>query len=135
YLLRDGKIIYRRETYRGVMEKTVVDWTATALYQTCQVDDDGQEAHTTVLELRCGASVKKLDIPGDVFVDDLALRRFIGTSAGAQYVVRAGMSKHLVPAIVQLSGEFPTHRHYNFMGWMESDGRWVYISPGDSVTA
>jgi hypothetical protein len=135
YLLRDGKIIYRKETYRGALEKTVVDWTATALYQTCQVDDDGKEAHTTVLELRRGDFVKKLDVPGDVFVDDVALRRFIGANAGSQYVVRAGMSKHLVPAIVQLSGEFPTHRHYNFMGWMELDGRWVYVSPQDCITA
>ncbi len=135
YLLRDGKIIYRKETYRGTLEKTVVDWTATALYQICQIDDDGKEAHTTALELRRGDFVKKLDVPGDVFVDDVALRRFIGTNAGAQYVVRAGMSKHLVPAIVQLSGEFPTYRHYNFMGWMQLDGRWVYISPQDSITA
>jgi hypothetical protein len=45
------------------------------------------------------------------------------------------MSKHLVPAIVQLSGEFPTHRHYNFMGWMQLDGRWVYVSPQDCITA
>src|SRR5690606_17930578 len=74
-------------------------------------------------------------VPGDVFVDDVALRRFIGANAGSQYVVRAGMSKHLVPAIVQLSGEFPTHRHYNFMGWMELDSRWVYVSPQDCITA
>jgi hypothetical protein len=135
YLLRDGRIIYRKESYRGTLEKTVVDWTATALYQTCQVDDDGKEVHTTALELRRGDFVKKLDVPGDVFVDDVALRRFIGANAGSQYVVRAGMSKHLVPAIVQLSGEFPTHRHYNFMGWMELDGRWVYVSPQDCITA
>ena len=135
YLLRDGKIIYRKETYRGTLEKTVVDWTATALYQTCQMDDDGKEVHTTTLELRRGDFVKKLDVPGDVFVDDVALRRFIGVNAGSQYVVRAGMSKHLVPAIVQLSGEFPTHRHYNFMGWMQLGGRWVYVSPQECITA
>lgn len=135
YLLRDGKIIYHKESYRGTLEKTVVDWTAAALYQTCQVDDDGKEVHTTALELRRGEFVKKLDVPGDVFVDDVALRRFIGANAGSQYVVRAGMSKHLVPAIVQLSGEFPTHRHYNFMGWMQLDGRWVYVSPQDCITA
>src|SRR5690606_6084561 len=135
YLLLDGKIIYRKESYRGTLEKTVADWAATALYQTCQIDDDGKEAHVTTIELQRGSSVKKLDIPGDVFVDDVALRRFIGVSAGSQYVVRAGMSKHLVPAIVQLSGEFPTHRHYNFMGWMELDGRWVYVSPQDCITA
>jgi hypothetical protein len=135
YLLLDGKIIYRKESYRGTLEKTVADWSATALHQTCQIDDDGKEAHVTTIELQRGSSIKKLDVPGDVFVDDVALRRFIGVSAGSQYVVRAGMSKHLVPAIVQLSGEFPTHRHYNFMGWMELDGRWVYVSPGDCVTA
>ncbi len=135
YLLLDGKIVYRKETYRGVMERTVTDWAATALYQTCQVDDDGKEAHVTTIELQRGSAVKKLEVPGEVFVDDVALRRFIGANAGAQYVVRAGMSKHLVPAIVHLSGEFPTHRHYNFMGWKQIDGRWVYVSPEDCITA
>lgn len=135
YVLLDGKIVYRKESYRGTLEKTVADWSATALHQTCQVDDDGKEVHHTALELRRSKSIKKLDVPGDVFVDDVALRRFIGANAGSQYVVRAGMSKHLVPAIVQLSGEFPTHRHYNFMGWMQLDGRWVYVSPQDCVTA
>lgn len=135
YVLMDGKMVYRKESYRGTHEKTVADWSATALHQTCQVDDDGKEVHHTALELRRGAALKRLDVPGDVFVDDVALRRFIGANAGSQYVVRAGMSKHLVPAIVQLSGEFPTHRHYNFMGWMQLDGRWVYVSPQDCITA
>jgi hypothetical protein len=135
YVLLDGRMVYRKESYRGTMEKTVADWSATALHQTCQVDDDGREVHHTALELRRGESVKRLDVPGDVFVDDVALRRFIGANAGSQYVVRAGMSKHLVPAIVQLSGEFPTYRHYNFMGWMQLDGRWVYVSPQDCITA
>jgi len=134
YLLLDGKMIYRKESYRGTHEKTVADWAATALHQTCQIDDDGKEAHVTTIELQRGSAVKKLEVPGEVFVDDVALRRFIGANAGAQYVVRAGMSKHLVPAVVQLSGEFPTHRHYNFMGWKQIDGRWVYLSPEDCIT-
>ena len=134
YLLRDGKIIHHKETYRGTIENTVTDWTAKVIYQTCQLDDDSKETHTTALEQRRGDSVKKLDVPGQVFVYDIALRRFVGANAGSQYVVRAGMSKHLVPAIVQLSGEFPTHRHYNFMGWMQMDGKWVYISPQDCIT-
>jgi len=135
YILLDGKMVYRKESYRGTLEKTVADWAATALHQTCQVDDDGKETHHTALELCRSESVKRLDVPGDVFVDDVALRRFIGANAGSQYVVRAGMSKHLVPAIVQLSGEFPTRRHYNFMGWMQLDSRWVYVSPQDCITA
>lgn len=135
YLLRDGKMIYRKEGYHGVLEKTVTDWIATALQQTCQIDDDGKETHVTTLQLQRGQSVKTLDVPGDIFVDDLALRRFIGASAGSQYIVRAGMPKHLVPAIVQLSGEYPTHRHYSFMGWMQLDGHWVYVTPQDCITA
>ncbi|MDL1902052.1 DUF927 domain-containing protein [Anaerolineae bacterium CFX9] len=135
YILLDGRMVYRKESYRGTMEKTVADWSVTVLHQTCQVDDDGKEVHHTALELRRGEALKRLDVPGDVFVDDVALRRFIGANAGSQYVVRAGMSKHLVPAIVHLSGEFATHRHYNFMGWMQLDGRWVYVSPGDCITA
>ncbi len=135
YLIRADRIIYHRETYHGTLEKTVTDWLATALHQTCQIDDDGKEAHTTTLELRRGDATKKLEVPGDIFVDDVALRRFIGTNAGSQFVVRAGMSKHLVPAIIQLSGEFPTHKHYNFMGWMQLDGQWVYVSPQDCLTA
>lgn len=123
YALLSGKMIYRKEGYHGTLEKTVANWSATALYQTCQIDDDGKEVHHTALELRRGEAVKRLDVPGDVFVDDVALRRFIGANAGSQYVVRAGMSKNLVPAIVQLSGEFSTHRHYNFMGWMQLDGK------------
>ncbi len=135
YLIRADRIIYHKETYHGTLEKTVTDWLATALHQTCQIDDDGKEAHTTTLELRRGDATKKLEVPGDIFVDDVALRRFIGTNAGSQFVVRAGMSKHLVPAIIQLSGEFPTHRHYNFMGWMQLDNQWVYVSPQDCITA
>lgn len=134
YVLLDGRMIYRKESYRGTLERTVADWSGTALYQTCQVDDNGREMHVTTIELQRGTSAKKLEVPGEIFVDDVALRRFIGANAGAQYVVRAGMSKHLVPAIVQLSGGFPTHRHYNFMGWMQLDGTWVYVSPGDCIT-
>ncbi|NUO16962.1 MAG: hypothetical protein HUU03_11040 [Planctomycetaceae bacterium] len=31
YVLLDGKMIYRKESYRGTHEKTVADWSATAL--------------------------------------------------------------------------------------------------------
>ncbi|MEL6526926.1 MAG: hypothetical protein AAFQ07_14575, partial [Chloroflexota bacterium] len=35
YLVSDNKMIYRKETYKGPVEKTVADWTAEVLYQTC----------------------------------------------------------------------------------------------------
>ena len=133
YLVSDNKMIYRKETYKGPVEKTVADWTAEVLYQTCQIDDDGQENHVTRVELQRGEYTKALEIPGEVFVDDVALRRYVGSSAGAQFIVRAGMSKHLVPAIIGLSGDFKTHRHFNFMGWRQIDDRWTYVTPEDCI--
>ena len=133
YFVSEEKMVYRKDTYKGPLEKTVADWTATVLYQTCQIDDDGQENHVTKVELKRASSTKVLEIPGDIFVDDVALRRFIGTNAGIQFIVRAGMSKHLVPAIIDLSGEFETHRHFNFMGWRKLDDRWAYVTPRDSI--
>lgn len=32
YVLLDGKMVYRKESYRGTHEKTVADWSATALH-------------------------------------------------------------------------------------------------------
>jgi hypothetical protein len=134
YFINDNRMIYRRDTYKGPIEKTVADWSAQVLHQICQIDDDGKEAHVTTISLQRDEYHKKLDIPGEIFVDDVALRRFIGASAGSQFIVRAGMSKHLVPAIIGLSGEFETRSHYSFMGWKRIDDRWVYLSPTDSIT-
>lgn len=135
YFVADDRMIYRRDTYKGPIEKTVADWTATILHQTCQIDDDGKEIHITKVELHRNEYRKVLEIQGDVFVDDIALRRFIGMNAGSQFIVRAGMSRHLVPAIVGLSGSYPTNRHYSFMGWKYIDERWVYVSPQDCITS
>jgi hypothetical protein len=134
YFINDNRMIYRRDTYKGPIEKTVADWSAQVLHQICQIDDDGKEAHVTTVELQRDEYRKKLNIPGEIFVDDVALRRFIGASAGSQFIVRAGMSKHLVPAIIGLSDEFETLSHYSFMGWKKIDDRWVYLSPMDSIT-
>ena len=66
------------------------------------MNDDGKEVYTNPLELRRGEFVKKLDVPVNLVIDDVVLRRFIDANAGSQYVVLAGMSKHLVSTIVQL---------------------------------
>jgi len=134
YFVDDNRMIYRRDSYKGPVEKTVADWSARVLHQTCQIDDDGKESHVTTITLERDEFRKTLEVPGEIFVDDVALRRFIGASAGSQFIVRAGMSKHLVPAIIGLSGKYETHSHYNFMGWKQVDDRWVYLSPTDSIT-
>ncbi len=49
--------------------------------------------------------------------------------------MRAGMGKHLAPAILSLSGSYPTRTCYRFMGWTQIDERWTYVSPGVCVNA
>ncbi len=44
-------MVYRRETYRGPVEKTVAAWTARVTERISQVNDDGQVEHVTALVL------------------------------------------------------------------------------------
>ncbi|MCI0712902.1 MAG: hypothetical protein L0154_22285 [Chloroflexi bacterium] len=131
----DGHIIYRRDTYRGPVERTVADWVGRVIERISQVNEDGDEEHHAVLELRHDEQVMRLQVPTEVFGDDAALRRFISGKAGEAFTVKAGMGKHLAPAILSLSGNYPHRTCYHFMGWTKVDDRWTYISPGASVNA
>ncbi len=135
YLEADHKMIYRRETYRGPVEKTVAAWTGCVVERISQVNDDGQVEHVTVLELRSEQQTLTLNVPSEVFGDDAALRRFIAGRAGEAFTVRAGMGKHLAPAILSLSGDYPHRTCYRFMGWTQIDERWTYVAPGVCVNA
>jgi hypothetical protein len=44
-----------------------------------------------------------LQVPSEVFGDGAALRRFIAGRGGETFTVRAGMGKHLAPAILSQS--------------------------------
>ena len=44
-------MVYRRDTYRGPVEKTVAAWAGRVVERISQVNDDGQVEHVTVLEL------------------------------------------------------------------------------------
>ena len=135
YAEMDGKIIYQRQSERGMIEKTVADWSAKLLERVSRVDDDGQAEHVAILELQRHGSTAKIDVPSEVFGDDSALRRYIAGRAGEAYTVRAGMAKHLTPAILSISGNYPTRNSYRFMGWTKIDGRWTYITPSHSIDA
>src|SRR5690606_883232 len=100
-----------------------------------QVNDDGQVEHVTVLELKNDHQTLTLQVPSEMFGDDAALRRFIAGRAGEAFTVRAGMGKHLAPAILGLSGEYPRRTCYRFMGWAQIDERWTYVAPGIGVNA
>jgi hypothetical protein len=74
-------------------------------------------------------------VPSELFGDPNALQRFIAGHAGENFTVRAGMIRHLAPAILALSGTYPRRKTYRFMGWTEINSKWVYVSPEMSVSA
>lgn len=135
YYADDGRMVYRRETVRGPVEKTVAAWEGRVRERISQVNDDGQVEHVTALELRSEQQTLTLNVPSEMFGDDAALRRFIAGQAGEAFTVRAGMGRHLAPAILSLSGEYPRRTCYRMMGWTHINDRLAYVAPGVCVNA
>ncbi len=135
YYEDDGRMVYRRDTYRGPVEKTVAAWVGRVVERISQVNDDGQVEHATALELRNDHQTLTLNVPSEMFGDDAALRRFIAGQAGEAFTVRAGMGRHLAPAILSLSGEYPHRTCYRMMGWTHINDRLAYVAPGVCVNA
>ena len=135
YYADEGRMVYRRETVRGPVEKTVAAWEGRVRERISQVNDDGQVEHVTALELRSEQQTLTLNVPSEMFGDDAALRRFIAGQAGEAFTVRAGMGQHLAPAILSLSGEYPRRTCYRMMGWTHINDRLAYVAPGVCVNA
>jgi len=135
YLIVDGCMGFEKQTERGVSRQTVAGWVGRILERTSRMDDDGQVEHLTVLELTCEEETLTLHVPSELFGDPNALQRFIAGHAGENFTVRAGMIRHLAPAMLALSGMYPRRKTYRFMGWTEINGKWVYVSPEISVSA
>jgi hypothetical protein len=135
YVERDGGMVYERETERGVSRLAVADWTGRVLEWMVQVDDDGQVERQMRLQLTHPTYTTTIDAPDELFGDPNALARYVAGKAGGVFAPRAGMSKHLAPAILRLSGDAPRRRTYRFVGWTQIDDRWVYVSPGVTVGA
>jgi len=135
YVEVEGRMVLRREAGRVSVEKTVAAWVGHVVERVSQVNDDGQIEHVTTLELRSDQQTVTLPVPSELFGDDAALRRYIAGRAGEAFTVRAGMGKHLAPAILTLSGAYPHRTCYRFMGWTQIDERWTYVAPGVCVNA
>jgi hypothetical protein len=135
YLVADGGMVFEKQTERGTNRQTVAGWVGQVLERTSRLDDDGQVEHLTVLQLSCGEETLTLHVPSELFGDPNALQRFIAGHAGENFTVRAGMIRHLAPAILALSGTYPRRKTYRFMGWTEVNGKWVYVSPELSINA
>jgi len=135
YYADEGRMVYRRETYRGPVERTVAAWEGRVKERISQINDDGQVEHVTALELRNEHQTVSLNVPSEMFGDDNSLRRFIAGQAGEAFTVRAGMGRHLAPAILGLSGEYPRRTCYRMMGWTHINDRLAYVAPGVCVNA
>ncbi len=135
YYIEDGWIIYERFTAHGKSRQIVASWTGRILEWITAVEDDGQTEHVMRLELTHTGKTITLDVPSELFGDANAVTRFIAGRAGGLYTVRAGMNKHLVPALLALSGEPVQKTTYRFIGWTKVDGKWAYVSPNTSIAA
>ena len=135
YINLDGHMIYRKHTHRGMMQKIIASWQARILERIKRMDDDGKHERIARVEVDAQGQKETLEIPSELFGDANALQRFFAAHAGEVFTARAGMSKHLTPAILVLSGNYPTRETYSFMGWTQIEGRWVYLTPIDSLTA
>jgi hypothetical protein len=135
YINLDGHMIYRKHTHRGTMQKIIASWQARILERIKRMDDDGKHERMARVEVEAHGQTEILEIPSELFGDANALQRFFAAHAGEVFTTRAGMSKHLTPAILALSGSYPTRETYSFMGWTQLEGRWVYLTPADSITA
>ncbi len=135
YTISDGCMVYERHTERGTIRQVVAEWVGCVDEAVTRVDEDQTTEHLMRVTLNSPTRQVTLDIPSELFGDPNALARWIAGRAGGFFSPRAGMHKHLAPAILKLSGE-PTQRQtYRFIGWTRIDGRWVYVSPNASIDA
>lgn len=135
YLEMDGSMVFERHTERGRVKQWVADWIGRVREWITRVNDDDGAEHIMRLELRRGLHTITLDVPSELFGDTNALQRFIAARAGGFFTVEAGMHRHLVRAILALSGEPIRKTTYCFFGWTALEGDWIYIAPHMSVGA
>jgi hypothetical protein len=133
YVERDGSMVFERETERGVTRQIIANWTGRVLEWRVQVDDDGQLDRQMRLQLTHPATAAAIDVPDELFGDPNALARHLAGRAGGIFSPRAGMHKHLAPAILSFSAEAPRRQTYRFLGWTHSAGGWQYVSPGLTI--
>ncbi len=105
YTVNNGSMVYERHTERGTIRQVVADWVGCVDESITRVDEDQTTEHLMRVTLTSQTRQVTLDIPSELFGDPNALARWIAGRAGGMFSPRAGMQKHLAPAILKLSGE------------------------------
>jgi hypothetical protein len=135
YLELDGCMVYEKRSERGVLRNVVAEWIGHAEEWISQITEEGQMEHLMRLKLMRRDVTTTLDVPSELFGDTNALQRFIAQKSGGVFAANAGMNKHLVSAILKLSGDIPRRQTYRMMGWTKAGEHWVYVSPGRTISA
>ena len=135
YTLVENAMIFERITERGISRQRIANWSGRVVERVSRIDDDGQVEHMTKLELNGTSECIFLTLPSELFGDANALHRAIARQGGETFITRAGMQRHLGPALLALSGAYPRRTTYRFLGWTQIDDKWTYISPSGAVNA
>jgi hypothetical protein len=130
YVEIDGAMVHIKQSHRGTYHQVVADWVGRVTEWVTRTNDEEETEHVMRLRLQHGDRITTIDVPSELFGDAKALQRFIAQKAGGTYVVRAGMSAHLVSAILKLSGDPDQRQTFGLIGWACYQGKWAYVSPG-----
>jgi hypothetical protein len=116
YITKDGRIIYVKPKgdgeekwsvvadFMAKIEREITREDGTRLYR---ISGYSPEAHRAF----------EFDIEADEFESNQALKGAIGSAAGAEAPVRAGMTRHLAPALKMLSSDVEQRHRYKRTGW------------------
>ncbi len=125
YVTKDGRIIHVKPGRNGDERWSVVaDFTAHIEKEITREDETriykisgySPDAHRNF----------EFNIEAEDFESNQRLKEAIGSAAGAEAAVRAGMTRHLAPALKMLSEDVETRRRYSRAGWSD-DG---FLLPG-----
>jgi len=130
YLTKDGRIIYVKPKGNGEEQWSVVsDFMAEIKREITR--EDGTRLYQIAGYSPSAHRAFEFDIEAEDFESSQALKGAIGAAAGAEAAVRAGMTRHLAPALKMLSDDVEERRRYSRTGWSD-DG---FIMPGRTAEA
>lgn len=122
YAQRGGQTLLKQ----GDTEKVIADFEAVITREV--TSESGDRIYRVAGRTRTGRTFER-DIPAADFEDERKLATILGAAAGASGTVRAGMRKHLPPAIKLLSSGWEESMRYDRTGWRGD----TFLVPGREV--
>jgi hypothetical protein len=125
YVTKDGRIIYVKPKGDGEEKwKVVADFMAKIEREITR--EDGTRLYRIAGYSPEAHRAFEFDIEANEFESNQALKGAIGSAAGAEAPVRAGMTRHLAPALKMLSSDVEQRHRYKRTGWSDHG----FILPG-----